>query len=160
MPGAVAAARAPVLETRGVSMSYPGTQALDAVSVAFEAGRVAALVGRNGAGKSTLVKILSGALRPTAGEVRIDGARVDLRSPAEARARGIATVHQELSLVPGCRRPRTSCSDASRAEAGSRAAAIHWRRLHEEASPHPRRHGRAPRSARCPSRAFRSRSAR
>src|SRR5262249_44690000 len=93
--------RAPILETRALSMSFPRTRAPDGVALACAGGSAWALVGRTGAGKSTLVKVLPGALRPTEGEVLVDGARVELRSPAEARGRGIATVHQELSLVPG-----------------------------------------------------------
>jgi ribose transport system ATP-binding protein len=126
--------RSPVLETRGLSMTYPGTRALDGVTLAFGAGRVSALVGRNGAGKSTLLKILSGALRPSAGEVRIDGARVDLRSPAEARAHGIATVHQELSLIPGLSAAENVLLGRFPRRRGLARAAIDWRRLDEEAA--------------------------
>ena len=90
-----------LLETRALTKAYPGTLALDAVSLGFEAGKVGAVIGKNGAGKSTFVKILSGAVRPTAGAVLLDGRPLDLRSPADARARGIATVYQELSLIHG-----------------------------------------------------------
>ena len=89
------------LEAIHIHKEYPGTVALDDVSLGFEGGRVHALIGKNGAGKSTLVKILAGSVMPTRGEVRVDGVRVPLRSPAEAFNQGIATVYQELSLVPG-----------------------------------------------------------
>jgi len=124
----------PVLETRGLAMSYPGTRALDGVSLSFPAGRVGALIGRNGAGKSTLVKILSGALRPSAGEVRLDGVPVALRSPADARARGIATVHQELSLVPGLSAAENVLFGRFPRRRGFAGLAIDWRRLHDEAA--------------------------
>ncbi len=88
------------LETSRIRKVYPGTVALDDVSIAFAAGEVSALVGKNGAGKSTIVNILSGATRPTGGEILIDGRAVRLASPADAFRRGIATVHQELSLIP------------------------------------------------------------
>jgi len=89
------------LRTEGLRKEYPGTVALDGVSVRFEGGRVHALLGKNGAGKSTLVRLLAGTERPTAGRILLDGVPLDLRSPRDAFARGIATVHQELSLVPG-----------------------------------------------------------
>ncbi|GHF17437.1 galactose/methyl galactoside import ATP-binding protein MglA [Amycolatopsis deserti] len=96
-----AARGAPVrLAVRGLVKNYPGVRALDEVDFDLAAGEVRALLGKNGAGKSTLVKILSGALRPDAGRVELDGRAVQLAGPAEARAAGIATVHQELSLVP------------------------------------------------------------
>jgi len=89
------------LRTVGLCKEYPGTRALDDVSVRFDGGRVHALIGKNGAGKSTLVKILSGATHPTAGRIAIDGREVALRNPQDAFDKGIATVYQELSLVPG-----------------------------------------------------------
>ncbi len=89
------------LEAIHIHKEYPGTVALDDVSLGFEGGKVHALIGKNGAGKSTLVKILAGSVTPTHGEIRVDGVLVPLRSPTEAFNQGIATVYQELSLVPG-----------------------------------------------------------
>jgi ribose transport system ATP-binding protein len=88
------------LETRSIRKEYPGTLALDDVSVRFEGGKIHALLGKNGAGKSTLVKILAGTLAPTRGQVLVDGRPVALRSARDAFAQGIATVYQELSLIP------------------------------------------------------------
>jgi ribose transport system ATP-binding protein len=88
------------LETVALRKEYPGTLALNDVSVRFDGGRIHALIGRNGAGKSTFVRILAGAIQPTSGEIRINDRRVDFASPREALRQGIATVHQELSLVP------------------------------------------------------------
>lgn len=90
-----------VLETRKITKIYPGTVALDEVSVSFESGKVHALVGKNGCGKSTLLKIIAGAVEPTHGEILIDGAAVKFKNPIDAFDKGIATVYQELSLVPG-----------------------------------------------------------
>jgi len=89
------------LEAIALRKEYPGTLALDDVSVAFEGGRVHALVGKNGAGKSTFIKILAGTVQPTSGQVLVDGRPVQLRSASDAFAQGFATVYQELSLVPG-----------------------------------------------------------
>ncbi|MEH2540616.1 MULTISPECIES: sugar ABC transporter ATP-binding protein [unclassified Bradyrhizobium] len=88
------------IESAGLRKSYPGVQALKGVNFAVAAGEVRALLGKNGAGKSTLVKILSGAEAPDAGTLKIGGRRIDIFAPGHANARGIATVHQELSLVP------------------------------------------------------------
>jgi ABC-type sugar transport system ATPase subunit len=90
----------PLLEMQEVSKSYPGVRALDGVSMTVRAGEVLALVGENGAGKSTLIKILSGAVRPDAGTVRIDGEAIDIAAPLDATGHGIATVYQEFSLFP------------------------------------------------------------
>lgn len=74
--------------------------ALRAVSLAVGAGEVLGLVGENGAGKSTLIRIVSGAERPDGGRIELDGRAAAFASPADARQRGIAVIHQELSLVP------------------------------------------------------------
>lgn len=83
-----------------MSKSFGHVCALDAVSLSIAAHEVVALVGDNGAGKSTLVKILTGDIEPTSGELRIDGEAVRLSSPSAARARGIEVVHQDLAIVP------------------------------------------------------------
>ena len=88
------------LQTISLRKEYPGTVALNDVSVTFSGGKIHALIGKNGAGKSTLVKIIAGATRPTSGTLLIDGNPVALHSPHDALQRGIIAVHQELSLVP------------------------------------------------------------
>jgi ABC-type sugar transport system ATPase subunit len=89
-----------MLETVDLRKEYPGTVALNDVSVNFEAGQVHALIGKNGAGKSTLVKMLAGAITPTSGKILVNAKPVNIQSPQQAFDKGIATVHQELSLVP------------------------------------------------------------
>ncbi|WP_405987070.1 sugar ABC transporter ATP-binding protein [Streptomyces sp. NBC_00872] len=88
------------LEIRGVRKAYGSTEVLHGVDLTGRAGDVLAVVGANGAGKSTLIKILAGAEPMSAGELRLGGERVELRSPHDAHAHGIRTVHQELTLVP------------------------------------------------------------
>lgn len=89
-----------MLELRRISKSYPGVDALRGVSLAVGAGEVLGLVGENGAGKSTLIRIVSGAERPDGGRIGFEGEPAAFASPADARERGIAVIHQELSLVP------------------------------------------------------------
>jgi simple sugar transport system ATP-binding protein len=83
-----------------VSVQFGGVQALREVSFAAESGAVTCLLGDNGAGKSTLVRVLSGVHAPTAGRYVIDGDVVHFDNPRAALARGIATVHQDLGLIP------------------------------------------------------------
>jgi ribose transport system ATP-binding protein len=85
---------------QGVRKAFPGVLALDGVDLEVLAGEVHVLLGENGAGKSTLINVLGGALRPDAGTIAIDGQRVTFASPRDARAHGVAIVHQELALVP------------------------------------------------------------
>src|SRR5262245_62875118 len=83
----------------GISKRFPGVIALDQVSLSVNRAEVVALIGENGAGKSTLMKILGGAINRDSGQIRIDGADVEIRSPREASAFGIEFIHQELSVL-------------------------------------------------------------
>lgn len=87
------------LELKGVSKSFPGVKALDNVSLSVRPGTVHALMGENGAGKSTLMKCLFGIYKMDAGEVFINGEKVNINNPDEAMKMGIAMVHQELQPV-------------------------------------------------------------
>jgi ribose transport system ATP-binding protein len=89
-----------VLRATGLIKAYGATLALNKVSLEVQPGEVLALLGENGAGKSTLVKILSGIVRADAGRIEIDGAPFEPRSLMQARAAGVATAFQELSLLP------------------------------------------------------------
>jgi len=92
--------RAPLLEAVEIVKRFGRVTALDRVSFAVGPGEVVCLLGDNGAGKSTLVKILTGVEMPTAGGLRVDGEPVTFATPRDARARGVATVYQDLALVP------------------------------------------------------------
>ncbi|GGO62840.1 monosaccharide ABC transporter ATP-binding protein, CUT2 family [Roseovarius pacificus] len=91
---------APLLEVEGVSKHYPGVLALDNVSFSLLPGEVHVLFGENGAGKSTLISLISGAIHPTSGMIRMRGEPVHFASVNEARSRGVTTVFQEFSLIP------------------------------------------------------------
>ncbi len=90
----------PLLEVRSLAKDFGSVRALEDASMAVHAGQVTCLLGDNGAGKSTVVGVLSGVHRPSRGEYRIDGKAVSLDSPRHAMSLGIATVHQDLALVP------------------------------------------------------------
>ncbi|MCZ0962824.1 sugar ABC transporter ATP-binding protein [Paracoccus benzoatiresistens] len=89
-----------VLAARNVSKSYGNVHALKGVNFDIHRGQVTTLFGENGAGKSTLMKILSGVIQPTSGEIILDGQPVNFANANEARDRGISIIHQELSLAP------------------------------------------------------------
>ena len=89
-----------VLAARNVAKSYGSIHALKGVNFDIHRGQVTTLFGENGAGKSTLMKILSGVVQPTSGEVILDGEPVIFASSSQARDRGISIIHQELSLAP------------------------------------------------------------
>ncbi|HXG13204.1 MAG TPA: sugar ABC transporter ATP-binding protein [Gemmataceae bacterium] len=84
----------------GIIKRFGPTQALAGVDLELRAGEVHALVGENGAGKSTLMKVLSGAIRPDAGHMTLDGQPYAPADPLEARRRGVAMIYQELTLAP------------------------------------------------------------
>ncbi len=90
----------PVLEARSISKVFGRVIALKDVSLSVKAGEVNCLLGDNGAGKSTLIKTLSGVYRPDEGQLFMDGESVTLASPRDAQARGIATVFQDLAVLP------------------------------------------------------------
>jgi ribose transport system ATP-binding protein len=93
-------ANAPLLELERVAKVYPnGTAALRSVDLTLRAGTVHGLLGANGAGKSTLIRILCGAAPASGGQIRWRGERVSWSRPAQARAAGIATLHQQIPLV-------------------------------------------------------------
>ena len=85
---------------RGVRKAFGATAALAGVDLRVAPGEVLAVVGENGAGKSTLMKVLAGVVRPDAGEMLLDGRPYAPRSPRDARAAGVAMIHQELALAP------------------------------------------------------------
>lgn len=121
----------PALRLCGLTKRYGDAVVLSGVSASLEAGEVRALLGENGAGKSTLIKIVSGVIRPTAGEVTVLGERVSFDSPRDASTAGISALQQELSIAPGL-------SVAENVSLGRRAGqtfgVVRWRQLNRIAS--------------------------
>jgi rhamnose transport system ATP-binding protein len=89
-----------ILELSSISKTFPGVKALDSVHFELRPGEIHALMGENGAGKSTFIKIITGVYRPDSGEMRIDGKPVDIKSPLDAQALGIAAIYQHVTCFP------------------------------------------------------------
>src|SRR4051794_2039624 len=110
---------APLLQMHGIVKQFPGVRALDGIDLSVRAGEVHCLLGQNGAGKSTLIKVLAGAHRPDAGEIRWRGELVTPTRPTDALRLGIATIYQELDLVE-------SLSVADNIHLGHEQARLSW----------------------------------
>jgi len=91
---------APLIEVRDLIKTFGPVIALNGVSLSVNAGEVLCLLGDNGAGKSTLIKTLSGVHKPSQGDFLVDGEKVNFESPRDALNAGIATVYQDLAMIP------------------------------------------------------------
>ena len=89
----------PLVELRDISIAFGGVKAVDRVTVDLYPGEVVGLLGHNGAGKSTLIKCLSGAYRKDSGEIFIEGEKVEINNPRDARRHNIETIYQTLALA-------------------------------------------------------------
>ena len=89
-----------LLQMYHIEKNFPGVRALAGVNFKLREGEIHALMGENGAGKSTLIKILTGVYQKDAGDIRIGGSTVSIRSPQDAQNNGISTVYQEITLCP------------------------------------------------------------
>lgn len=121
----------PVFELRGVTKRFGGAVALSGVDFDLLRGEIHGLLGENGAGKSTLMKILSGVHSPDEGEITVRGETVHFSSPADAKARGIGMIYQELAIMP-------SLSVAENVFLGRHPTTalglIDWKRMRREAA--------------------------
>ncbi|MGP7959613.1 sugar ABC transporter ATP-binding protein [Sanguibacter sp. A247] len=122
----------PVIEMRGITMTFPGVKALDAVDLTLYPGEVHSLMGENGAGKSTLIKVLTGVYQLDSGTMTVDGVEHRFSGPDEAQRAGISTVYQEVNL----------CANLSVAEnimlghEPRRGPFISWRAMRRQAAEH------------------------
>ncbi len=89
----------PLVEMTDISIAFGGIKAVDHASINLHRGEVVGLLGHNGAGKSTLIKILSGAYKRDAGEIRINGEEATINNPRDAKAYGIETIYQQLAVA-------------------------------------------------------------
>lgn len=90
----------PIISARGLNKHYGRVVALDNADFELYPGEILGVIGDNGAGKSSMIKVLSGAVQPESGEVRLDGEKVSFANPMQARELGIETVYQTLALSP------------------------------------------------------------
>jgi simple sugar transport system ATP-binding protein len=122
----------PIVEMRGITISFPGVKALDGVDFVLRPGEVHTLMGENGAGKSTLIKALTGVYPIDGGTITVAGRAREFRGTADAQAAGISTVYQEVNLC-------TNLSVGENVMLGHeirRAGVIDWKATHREAARH------------------------
>src|SRR4051812_12925921 len=118
-----------LLEIRGLTKSFPGVKALSGVDFTVRRGEIHALMGENGAGKSTLIKVLTGVYQRDGGEMLLDDAAIDARSPQEAEALGISTVYQEVNLIPFLSVAENICLGRQQTRFGF----LNWNQIRERA---------------------------
>ncbi|QCT01775.1 ABC transporter-like protein [Paenibacillus algicola] len=125
---------APLLEMKGISISFPGVKALSDVNFELQAGRAHALIGANGAGKSTLMKILAGAYSHYKGEIVVEGSKAVIASPRDAKDLGIQVVYQEVdtALIPNLTVAENIMLE-SMVHSMKGSHVIRWQALHEQA---------------------------
>ena len=122
--------RSPILELHQITKAFGGVEALRGVDFALSAGEIHGLVGENGAGKSTLMKIIAGVHTEFSGRFVLDGRKTRFRSIRDARAAGIAMVHQELSVAPDLSVAENVFLGA---QPTNRLGLVQWRRMAREA---------------------------
>src|SRR6202048_5224643 len=118
--------RSPILELHRITKAFGGVEALRGVDFALSAGEIHGLVGENGAGKSTLMKIIAGVHTEFSGRFVLDGRETRFRSARDARAAGIAMVHQELSVAPDLSVAENVFLGA---QPSNRLGLVEWRRM-------------------------------
>jgi simple sugar transport system ATP-binding protein len=118
-----------LLSCSGLSKGFPGVQALDDVTFTLRAGEVHALMGENGAGKSTLIKLLTGVYPRDSGSIQLSGKALKLSSPLEAERAGIATVYQEVNLIPEL----SVAENILLGRQPRRFGFLQWREIHRQA---------------------------
>ncbi|MCX6045008.1 MAG: sugar ABC transporter ATP-binding protein [Chloroflexi bacterium] len=127
----------PILELCNVSKRYGGAVALANVDFALRAGEVHGLVGENGAGKSTMMKLLAGVYHDYVGEMRLRDQPVRFTSPADAQAKGIGMVYQELSTFQHL----TVAENLFSRQPPTRGGLVQWKHMNQEAQAHLRELG-------------------
>lgn len=120
-------AKKTVLELKNITKLYPGVTALDGVSVQFEEGEIHALLGENGAGKSTMIKIISGAVEPNDGVIKIGDQEFTNLTPNIARGLGIETIYQEYNLIESLSAAENICLGETE------GVIVNWKKMEDKA---------------------------
>lgn len=122
----------PIVEMRGITISFPGVLALDNVDFSLRAGEIHSVMGENGAGKSTLIKALTGVYPVESGSIEVNGRHQVFRSTFDAEAAGISTVYQEINLCPNL----SVGENVMLGHEPRRRGHIDWKTLHRMAAEH------------------------
>jgi ABC-type sugar transport system ATPase subunit len=118
-----------MLRLENISKVYPGVRALDDISIEFQDGEIHGVVGENGAGKSTLVEIVGGTIKPDRGAMELNGSVVAFSEPSEAKAKGIAVVHQHFQSALGLSVTENVLLGSPQLSKGL----VNWRDAHKQA---------------------------
>ena len=121
----------PILEAKAVTKAFFGNQVLKGVDFELLPGEVMGLVGENGAGKSTLMKIITGLYTMDSGEIILDGKKVDIHDPKEAKSVGLSIIHQEFNLFPNLSAAENIFLD--REEYRNKFGKVNWSKINTDA---------------------------
>ncbi|MCD8139624.1 MAG: sugar ABC transporter ATP-binding protein [Planctomycetaceae bacterium] len=119
-----------ILELKNITKTFPGVKALDNVHFQLKPGEIHALMGENGAGKSTFIKVITGVHQPNAGEMFLDGKRVEFTGPNDAHAAGIAAIYQHVTCYPDLSVTENIFMGHEKASPFGR---LLWNEMHDEA---------------------------
>lgn len=120
-----------ILELRGITKIFPGVKALDNVHFQLKPGEIHALMGENGAGKSTFIKVITGVHSPDAGEIYLNGQKVEFKNPKDAQKMGIAAIYQHVTCYPDL--SVTENIFMGHEKIDKRTKRILWKQMHDDA---------------------------
>lgn len=120
-----------ILEMTGITKEFPGVKALDNVDFQLRRGEIHALMGENGAGKSTFIKIITGVHTPETGEIRLNGEKIEFRTPRDAQEHGIAAIYQHTTCYPDLSVTENIFISHIKVEKYTRR--VLWKEMHEQA---------------------------
>lgn len=120
-----------ILDLKGITKQFPGVTALDSVDFQLKSGEIHALMGENGAGKSTFIKVITGVHRPEAGEIYLDGEKIEIKNTREAKQLGIAAIYQHSTSYPDLSVTENIFIGHEKVHKGTKR--LLWKEMHAEA---------------------------